>query len=71
MCYSVLSSYSVLVVLPPDVFFPADSLSSSLHRDDHRVRVVVCVADLQVFKEVRGSSTLRCTVRASFNHLEV
>ncbi|KAG7259727.1 hypothetical protein CRUP_007350, partial [Coryphaenoides rupestris] len=34
-----------------DVFFPADSLSSSLHRDDHRVRVVVCVADLQVFKE--------------------
>ncbi|KAG7262416.1 hypothetical protein CRUP_032193, partial [Coryphaenoides rupestris] len=33
------------------VFFPADSLSSSLHRDDHRVRVVVCVADLQVFKE--------------------
>ncbi|XP_056461614.1 neuron navigator 1 [Gadus chalcogrammus] len=34
-----------------DVFFPADSVSSSLQRDDHRVRVVVCVADLQVFKE--------------------
>ncbi|KAK0133956.1 Neuron navigator 1 [Merluccius polli] len=34
-----------------DVFFPADSVSSSLQRDDHRVRVLVCVADLQVFKE--------------------
>ncbi|KAJ3602952.1 hypothetical protein NHX12_030696 [Muraenolepis orangiensis] len=34
-----------------DVFFPADSVSSSLQRDDHRVRVVVSVADLQVFKE--------------------
>ena len=39
---------------PTDVFFPADSVSSSLQRDDHRVRVVVCVADLQVFKEVSG-----------------
>ncbi|XP_058487380.1 neuron navigator 1 isoform X2 [Solea solea] len=28
-----------------------DSLSLSLQRDDHRVRVVVCVADLRVFKE--------------------
>lgn len=30
----------------------ADSLSLSTQRDDHRVRVVVCVADLQVFKDV-------------------
>uniref|UniRef100_A0A1A8KS37 Neuron navigator 1 n=1 Tax=Nothobranchius kuhntae TaxID=321403 RepID=A0A1A8KS37_NOTKU len=29
----------------------ADSLSFSSQRDDHRVRVVVCVADLRVFKE--------------------
>ncbi|XP_075317710.1 neuron navigator 1 isoform X4 [Odontesthes bonariensis] len=29
----------------------ADSLSLSLQRDDHRVRVVVCVADLHVFKD--------------------
>ncbi|XP_030584994.1 neuron navigator 1 [Archocentrus centrarchus] len=29
----------------------ADSLSLSSQRDDHRVRVVVCVADLHVFKE--------------------
>ncbi|XP_029946726.1 neuron navigator 1 isoform X4 [Salarias fasciatus] len=29
----------------------ADSLSLSAQRDDHRVRVVVCVADLRVFKE--------------------
>ncbi|XP_038134405.1 neuron navigator 1 isoform X5 [Cyprinodon tularosa] len=30
---------------------PADSLSLSSQRDDHRVRVVVCVADLRVFKD--------------------
>lgn len=30
----------------------ADSLSLSSQRDDHRVRVVVCVADLRVFKDV-------------------
>lgn len=30
----------------------ADSLSLSAQRDDHRVRVVVCVADLHVFKDV-------------------
>ncbi|KAK5622464.1 hypothetical protein CRENBAI_003239 [Crenichthys baileyi] len=29
----------------------ADSLSLSAQRDDHRVRVVVCVADLRVFKD--------------------
>ncbi|MED6292134.1 Neuron navigator 1, partial [Characodon lateralis] len=29
----------------------ADSLSLSTQRDDHRVRVVVCVADLRVFKD--------------------
>ncbi|CAN9511915.1 unnamed protein product [Ophioblennius macclurei] len=29
----------------------ADSLSLSAQRDDHRVRVVVCVANLRVFKE--------------------
>nr|XP_054587544.1 neuron navigator 1 [Nothobranchius furzeri] len=29
----------------------ADSLGFSSQRDDHRVRVVVCVADLRVFKE--------------------
>lgn len=30
----------------------ADSLSLSSQRDDHRVRVLVCVADLRVFKDV-------------------
>ena len=30
----------------------ADSVSLSAQRDDHRVRVVVCVADLHVFKDV-------------------
>lgn len=30
----------------------AESLSLSAQRDDHRVRVVVCVADLHVFKDV-------------------
>ncbi|XP_075881069.1 neuron navigator 1 isoform X3 [Nelusetta ayraudi] len=34
----------------PDVF-SADSLSGSSQRDDHRVRVVVCIADLHVFKD--------------------
>ncbi|XP_036007204.1 neuron navigator 1 isoform X6 [Fundulus heteroclitus] len=30
---------------------PADSLSLPSQRDDHRVKVVVCVADLRVFKD--------------------
>ncbi|XP_028261536.1 neuron navigator 1 isoform X3 [Parambassis ranga] len=44
----------------------ADSLSLSLQRDDHRVRVVVCVADLHVFKdEVKQQDFFIGTVRVN------
>lgn len=47
---------SVFVLFFVVVFYvdvhSADSLSLSSQRDDHRVRVVVCVADLHVFKDV-------------------
>uniref|UniRef100_A0A667WK41 Neuron navigator 1 n=1 Tax=Myripristis murdjan TaxID=586833 RepID=A0A667WK41_9TELE len=36
----------------PSYVLSADSLSLSSQRDDHRVRVVVCVANLHVFKDV-------------------
>nr|XP_043880802.1 neuron navigator 1 isoform X2 [Solea senegalensis] len=43
-----------------------DSLSLSLQRDDHRVRVVVCVADLRVFKdEVKQQDFFVGTVRVN------
>lgn len=51
--WSVFSSFvSILFYffLSADVL--SDSLSLSSQRDDHRVRVVVCVADLHVFKDV-------------------
>lgn len=38
-------------VCPTDVH-SSDSLSLSSQRDDYRVRVLVCVADLRVFKDV-------------------
>lgn len=44
-----------LVSFLADIFF-ADSLSLSSQRDDHRVRVLVCVADLRVFKDVSSFS---------------
>ncbi|XP_034388701.1 neuron navigator 1 [Cyclopterus lumpus] len=48
-----------------DVFF-ADSLSLSSQRDDHRVRVVICVADLHVFKdEVKQQDFFVGTVRVN------
>ncbi|KAF7669916.1 hypothetical protein LDENG_00110540 [Lucifuga dentata] len=44
----------------------ADSLSLSSQRDDHRVRVVVCVADLHVFKdEVKHQDFFIGTVRVN------
>ncbi|XP_035804895.1 neuron navigator 1 isoform X7 [Amphiprion ocellaris] len=45
----------------------ADSLSLSSQRDDHRVRVVVCVADLHVFKdqEVKQQDFFVGTVRVN------
>ncbi|XP_037831343.1 neuron navigator 1 isoform X4 [Kryptolebias marmoratus] len=44
----------------------ADSLSLSSQRDDHRVRVVVCVADLRVFKdEVKQQDFFIGTVRVN------
>ncbi|KAM9813300.1 neuron navigator 1 [Neosynchiropus ocellatus] len=44
----------------------ADSLGFSSHRDDHRVRVVVCVADLHVFKdEVKQQDFFIGTVRVN------
>ncbi|XP_025762902.1 neuron navigator 1 isoform X9 [Oreochromis niloticus] len=44
----------------------ADSLSLSSQRDDHRVRVVVCVADLRVFKdEVKQQDFFVGTVRVN------
>uniref|UniRef100_A0A3Q3GGZ4 Neuron navigator 1 n=1 Tax=Labrus bergylta TaxID=56723 RepID=A0A3Q3GGZ4_9LABR len=45
----------------------ADSLSLSSQRDDHRVRVVVCVADLRVFKEqeVKQQDFFMGTVRVN------
>ncbi|XP_061582834.1 neuron navigator 1 isoform X5 [Cololabis saira] len=44
----------------------ADSLSLSSQRDDHRVRVVVCVADLCVFKdEVKQQDFFVGTVRVN------
>ncbi len=46
---------SVVIYSSADVH-TADSLSLSSQRDDHRVRVVVCVADLRVFKDVSVSS---------------
>ncbi|TKS70736.1 Neuron navigator 1 [Collichthys lucidus] len=43
-----------------------DSLSLSTQRDDHRVRVVVCVADLHVFKdEVKQQDFFVGTVRVN------
>ncbi|TNN76397.1 Neuron navigator 1 [Liparis tanakae] len=49
----------------PHVFF-ADSLSLSSQRDDHRVRVVICVADLHVFKdEVKQQDFFVGTVRVN------
>ncbi|CAF94367.1 unnamed protein product, partial [Tetraodon nigroviridis] len=43
-----------------------DSLSLSAHRDDHRVRVVVTVADLRVFKdEVKQQELFVGTVRVN------
>ncbi|KAM6928052.1 neuron navigator 1 [Xenentodon cancila] len=43
-----------------------DSLSLSSQRDDHRVRVVVCVADLRVFKdEVKQQDFFVGTVRVN------
>ncbi|KAF0034616.1 hypothetical protein F2P81_012374 [Scophthalmus maximus] len=49
----------------PDVQ-SADSLSLSAQRDDHRVRVVVCVADLHVFKdEVKQQDFFVGTVRVN------
>ncbi|XP_020558894.1 neuron navigator 1 isoform X8 [Oryzias latipes] len=48
-----------------DIFF-ADSLSLSSQRDDHRVRVLVCVADLRVFKdEVKQQDFFIGTVRVN------
>ncbi|KAM6947813.1 neuron navigator 1 isoform 2-T2 [Lycodopsis pacificus] len=48
-----------------DVFF-ADSLSLSSQRDEHRVRVVICVADLHVFKdEVKQQDFFVGTVRVN------
>ncbi|KAL6112519.1 nav1 [Pungitius sinensis] len=48
-----------------DVFF-ADSLSVSSQRDEHRVRVVICVADLHVFKdEVKQKDFFVGTVRVN------
>ncbi|XP_056293487.1 neuron navigator 1 isoform X9 [Pseudoliparis swirei] len=48
-----------------DVFF-ADSPSLSSQRDDHRVRVVICVADLHVFKdEVKQQDFFVGTVRVN------
>ncbi|XP_077949006.1 neuron navigator 1 isoform X9 [Gasterosteus aculeatus] len=48
-----------------DVFF-ADSLSLSSQRDEHRVRVVICVADLHVFKdEVKQKDFFVGTVRVN------
>ncbi|KAM7005961.1 neuron navigator 1 [Tautogolabrus adspersus] len=44
----------------------ADSLSLSSQRDDHRVRVVVCVADLRVLKdEVKQQDFFMGTVRVN------
>uniref|UniRef100_A0A3P9B0T1 Neuron navigator 1 n=1 Tax=Maylandia zebra TaxID=106582 RepID=A0A3P9B0T1_9CICH len=43
----------------------ADSLSLSSQRDDHRVRVVVCVADLRVFKDVKQQDFFVGTVRVN------
>ncbi|XP_067442786.1 neuron navigator 1 isoform X2 [Thunnus thynnus] len=44
----------------------SDSLSLSSQRDDHRVRVVVCVADLHVFKdEVKQQDFFIGTVRVN------
>ncbi|XP_051269670.1 neuron navigator 1 isoform X6 [Dicentrarchus labrax] len=44
----------------------ADSLSVSSQRDDHRVRVVICVADLHVFKdEVKQQDFFVGTVRVN------
>ncbi|KAM8915475.1 neuron navigator 1 isoform 3-T5 [Spinachia spinachia] len=48
-----------------DVFF-ADSLSLSSQRDEHRVRVVICVAALHVFKdEVKQKDFFVGTVRVN------
>ncbi|KAM3621132.1 uncharacterized protein V6R79_006441 [Siganus canaliculatus] len=46
--------------------YPSDSLSLSAQRDDHRVRVVICVADLHVFKdEVKQQDFFVGTVRVN------
>ncbi|XP_059184896.1 neuron navigator 1 isoform X2 [Centropristis striata] len=46
--------------------YSADSLSLSSQRDDHRVRVVICVADLHVFKdEVKQQDFFVGTVRVN------
>lgn len=46
---------SFIVIYSSADYHAADSLSFSSQRDDHRVRVVVCVADLHVFKDVSMS----------------
>uniref|UniRef100_A0A8D0AIW7 Neuron navigator 1 n=1 Tax=Sander lucioperca TaxID=283035 RepID=A0A8D0AIW7_SANLU len=43
----------------------ADFLSLSSQRDDHRVRVVICVADLHVFKDVKQQDFFVGTVRVN------
>ncbi|KAM4613157.1 neuron navigator 1 [Polymixia lowei] len=49
----------------PEVFSP-DAVSLSSQRDDHRVRVVVCVANLHVFKdEVKQKDFFVGTVRVN------
>ncbi|XP_063766688.1 neuron navigator 1 isoform X3 [Eleginops maclovinus] len=47
--------------------YSADTLSLSSQRDDHRVRVVICVADLRVFKdqEVKQQDFFVGTVRVN------
>lgn len=53
-CYMTVPHFCIFVFfssLLADIH-PADSLSLSAQRDDHRVRVVICVADLRVFKDV-------------------
>lgn len=62
--FSALSfMYSLADIHPSS----ADSLSLSSQRDDHRVRVVVCVADLRVFKDVRMIFLLLFSYTPSLN----
>ncbi|KAM8867598.1 neuron navigator 1 isoform 2-T4 [Synchiropus picturatus] len=58
--------YDYVFFFSPADVLSADSLSFSSHRDDHRVRVVVCVADLHVFKdEVKQQDFFIGTVRVN------